>query len=90
MGGKKIVNKQIIEQRTRKANDIIKLYENREYRQEDVARELGIPKSVVAKVTKEFNYEHGKQKNSKNLNDNQKINPVIDYNNMDYLDQYEF
>jgi hypothetical protein len=44
----------------------------------------------VARVTREFNYEHTKHIVFENRNENQKINMVVDYGAMDYLDNYDF
>ena len=83
----------IIMERKRKAEKIIELYSSRNYRQEDIARELGIPKDIVRKVTQAYGFEHGKKKsiaNPNNLNDGQLINPIIHFGEMDYLDKYDF
>jgi len=83
----------IIAQRKKKFKKIIELYETRNYRQEDIAKELKIPISIVAKATKDGNFEHGKKKNfdnPNNLNEGQKICPIFDYNTMEYLDKYDF
>lgn len=65
----------------------------RSYGQEDIANELGISRDIVRKITKEYAYEHGKEKSadsSNNLNNGQTVNPIIDYGKMDYLDKYNF
>ena len=66
---------------------------SREYRQEDIAKEFGIPVSVVRKATKALGYEHGKLKkanNPNNLNSGQKQEAVICGNELGFLDKYEF
>lgn len=81
------------EERARKAEKIVDLYSERSYRQEDIAKKLNIPIEIVRKVTKEYGYDHGKEKsasNPNNLNYGQTINPLIDFSKMDYLDNYEF
>ena len=63
------------------------------YRQEDIVNGLGIPRDIVRKITKEYDYEHGKEKSvnsPKNLNNGQTVNPIIDYGKKDYLDKYNF
>ena len=83
----------IIMERERKAEKIISLYRQRNFRQKDVANELGIPVSIVRRTTKEYGYEHGKEKsanNPNNLNDGQTVSPIIDFSKMDYLDKYNF
>jgi hypothetical protein len=84
------MDKNIIEQRYLKAKAIIERYTSRNYRHEDIAKELNVPKNIVSRVTKEFNYEHTKHKTHENINDNQEINMVVNYEKMDYLDQYDF
>lgn len=82
----------IIAERKEKFKKILALYESREYRQEDIAKKLGIPISIVAKATKDGNFEHGKKKrfdNPNNLNEGQKICPVFDYHSMKYLDKHD-
>lgn len=83
----------IIKERQRKVKKILELYRKSTYRQEDVAKELGIPIEIVRKVTRYCNFEHGKEKsieNPNNLNEGQTINIIIDYNQMGYLDLYNF
>lgn len=83
----------IITERIRKANKIIKLYSKRNYRQEDIAKEFNIPTDIVRNVTQAYGFEHGKKKsnaNPNNLNDRQRICPIIKYDEMDYLDKYNF
>lgn len=71
------MNKELIDERKRKAERIIELYESRTYRQEDIATLLNIPVSVVRMVTQEYDFAHTKKKTPDNLN-------------MGYLDAYDF
>lgn len=83
----------IITERIRKANKIIKLYSKRNYRQEDIAKKFNIPTDIVRNVTQAYGFEHGKKKsnaNPNNLNNGQRICPIIMYDEMDYLDKYNF
>lgn len=66
------------------------MYESKEYRQEDVARELNIPLQVVRVVTKAAGYEHGKKVTFENRNDNQFVKPVTIFGNLYILDKYDF
>lgn len=82
----------MFEERLEKAQKIVELYKNREYRQLDVAKKLGIPVNVVGKVTRTYGYSHGKLKqsdNPDNLNEGQKIKTFIDGSKLGYLDKYE-
>lgn len=79
-------------ERVRKAEKIKNLYESKEWRQEDIARELCIPISAVRKVTKIYGYEHGKKKSTSkpnNLNEGQKIEPFFFEEELSFLDRYE-
>lgn len=83
----------IIAERIRKSEKIIELYSEKPYRQKDIANELKISISIVRKVTQAYGFEHGKKKstaNPNNLNDGQRICPIIRYDEMDYLDKYNF
>lgn len=80
----------LMDERMRKAQDIISLYESREYRQEDIARKLGIPTEVVRKVTKTAGYEHGKKVTVENRNENQSVRAFSVFGNLDILDKYNF
>ncbi|WP_305292016.1 hypothetical protein [Lactobacillus taiwanensis] len=83
----------IIAERKRKAEKIIKSYSRRENRQEDIAKKFEIPTDIVRNVTQAYGFEHGKKKstaNPNNLNDGQRICPIIKYDEMDYLDKYNF
>lgn len=79
-------------ERVRKAEKITDLYESKEWRQEDIAKELGIPISIVRKVTQICGYEHGKKKsnsNPNNLNEGQTIRPISFDDELSFLDRYE-
>ena len=86
--GKIMENKKLIDERKRKAERIIELYACREYRQEDVAKELAIPLHIVAQVTKEYNYSKTKKVTSKNANEGQKRMMCRNFSTMEYLDKY--
>lgn len=76
----------------KKARQIVDMYSNREFRQEDIAKALEIPIDVVRKVTKIYGFEHGKLKSNcdpNNLNSGQKINPVIFEDELAFLDPYD-
>lgn len=81
------------EDRKKKADTIIDMYTNREYRQTDIAKELGMSVNDVGKVTRAYGYAHGKKMqgdNPNNLNQNQLIPAIIDYDKMKFLDKYNF
>lgn len=83
----------IIAERKRKTDKIIELYSGRNYRQEDIAKKFNIPTDIVRNVTQAYGFEHGKKKsnaNPNNLNDGQRICPIIMYDKMYYLDKYNF
>ena len=78
--------------RARKAEKIRELYRERSYRQEDIAKKFNIPIEIVRKVTREYGYDHGKEKsanNPNNLNNGQIVKPIIEFSEMDYLDKYD-
>lgn len=83
----------IIAERKIKAEKIVELYSQKIYRQEDIAKKFGIPIDIVRNVTQAYGFEHGKKKstaNPNNLNDGQRICPIIKYDEMGYLDKYCF
>lgn len=84
------MDKHILDERKRKVDIIIRLYDERENRQEDVARILNIPISIVRKVTQAYGYEHTKKKISSNLYPGQMMEMGLCYDKMSYLDKYEF
>lgn len=84
------MEKRLIDERKRKAEYIYNLYESRKYRQEDIAALLNIPITVVRMVTQEYDFEHTKRKTPDNLNEGQLLKMVICYEQMDYLDEYDF
>lgn len=70
------------------AERIVKMYENREHTQEQIAQELGIPINIIRQVLKVLDFEHTKKKTSENLNPGQTQNAVIFWTEMDFLDPY--
>lgn len=79
--------------RERKANVIMEMYENRKYRQEDIAKELGMDIADVRKVTQAYGFSHGKKlqrDNPNNLNPGQLVPAIIDFGGMGFLDRYSF
>ena len=70
------------------ADKIVDLYKTREYRQEDISKEMNIPVDIVRRVLQSYDYEHTKLKTKENVLDNQKLHLYVCYDNMDYLDKY--
>ena len=64
------------------------MYKTREYRQEDISEEMGLPISVVRKVLQNYNYERTKLKTKDNLCGEQKVFLGVWFDKMDYLDKY--
>ena len=85
-----MMDRTIIGERKRKVHEIVDRYEMRGYRQEDIARELGIPIGRVRRVLQDYGYEHTIDITPDNAKQGQKAVMAISYENMDYLDKYNF
>ena len=79
----------VIDERKRKFEKIRELYSSRKYRQEDIARELNIPLSIVRKVTEIAGYSHTKEITPDNANKGQGATMCVCYEDMDFLDKYD-
>lgn len=79
----------MINSRREKAMRIVGLYK-RNYTQQRIADELGIPQYRVGQILREHGFYHTKKVERGNLSPGQKINPIQDYNKLAFLDNYEF
>ena len=71
-----------------KADKIIKDYETRQYRLEDLSKKYDIPIADIQKVTRAFGFEHTKKVTKDNRNEGQFIKPVIFEKDICCLNKY--
>lgn len=80
----------IMEERFRKLDIIIKLYENRENTHEVIAEKLGMSAEDAGIATRLAGYSHTKKTTSDNANPGQLLRAIIKGAELAFLDKYDF
>lgn len=75
------------DERKYKVERILEEYDKRNS-QEDIARKFGIRAEHVSWVTQMNGYKHTRKITPENRRENEKITPVIFYDDFDFLDVY--
>lgn len=76
----------------RKALLIIEEYENRGLNQEQIADKYNIPKGIVGRVTKMAGFNHGTKitPENKNYYNKNAASAIYKFDDMSFLDKYDF
>lgn len=77
----------VIEERAYKIDRILEEYDKRKTQQE-VAAMFNMSKDHVSWVTQRCNYKHTRKITPENIKPEERISPIINYKEFEFLDQY--